>query len=110
MNWGKRVAAPHARGRASRIYGALHGMKKGVKDVVAPQGLFEDLGLKYIGPVDGHDEQELEFALRARQGLPRTGHRPRHHPQGPRATRPRSATRPTASTAWASSTRTPASR
>ena len=45
------------------LYGALHGVKKGVKDVVAPQGLFEDLGLKYIGPVDGHDEQELEFAL-----------------------------------------------
>ena len=45
------------------IYDALHGVKKGVKDVVAPQGMFEDLGLKYIGPVDGHDEQELEFAL-----------------------------------------------
>lgn len=45
------------------IYDALHGVKKGLKDVVAPQGMFEDLGLKYIGPVDGHDEQELEFAL-----------------------------------------------
>ena len=45
------------------IYGALHGMKKGVKDMVAPQGMFEDLGLKYIGPIDGHDETELEFAL-----------------------------------------------
>ena len=45
------------------LYDAMHGVKKGVKDVVAPQGLFEDLGLKYIGPVDGHDEQELEFAL-----------------------------------------------
>ena len=45
------------------VYGALHGMKKGIKDIVAPQGLFEDLGLKYIGPIDGHDEQELEFAL-----------------------------------------------
>ena len=45
------------------LYDALHGVKKGVKDVAAPQGLFEDLGLKYIGLVDGHDEQELEFAL-----------------------------------------------
>lgn len=45
------------------VYGALHGMKKGIKDIIAPQGLFEDLGLKYIGPIDGHDEQELEFAL-----------------------------------------------
>ncbi len=42
---------------------ALHGIKKGIKDVVAPQGLFEDLGLKYIGPVDGHDPLALEAAL-----------------------------------------------
>jgi 1-deoxy-D-xylulose-5-phosphate synthase len=62
MNWGKRtlLRTPLV---GDPIYGALHGMKKGVKDVVAPQGMFEDLGLKYIGPVDGHDEQEMEFAL-----------------------------------------------
>jgi 1-deoxy-D-xylulose-5-phosphate synthase len=52
------------------LYGAIHGMKKGVKDMVAPQGLFEDLGVKYIGPVDGHDEQELEFALRLAKEFP----------------------------------------
>ncbi|HEU4332418.1 MAG TPA: 1-deoxy-D-xylulose-5-phosphate synthase, partial [Lapillicoccus sp.] len=46
------------------VYGALHGMKKGIKDFVAPQGLFEDLGLKYLGPIDGHDEQAVEAALR----------------------------------------------
>ena len=44
-------------------YDALHAMKKGVKDAVAPQGLFEDLGLKYVGPVDGHDRPALEHAL-----------------------------------------------
>ena len=43
---------------------ALHGMKKGIKDVVAPQGMFEDLGLKYVGPVNGHDIPALEHALR----------------------------------------------
>ena len=43
---------------------ALHGMKKGLKDVVAPQGMFEDLGLKYVGPVNGHDTPALEHALR----------------------------------------------
>ena len=43
---------------------ALHGMKKGIKDVVAPQGMFEDLGLKYVGPVNGHDTPALEHALR----------------------------------------------
>ena len=44
-------------------YEALHAIKKGLKDALAPQGMFEDLGLKYIGPVDGHDQQVLEHAL-----------------------------------------------
>ncbi|MGY1785974.1 1-deoxy-D-xylulose-5-phosphate synthase [Geodermatophilus sp. SYSU D00698] len=48
----------------SALYDALHGLKKGVKDVLAPQGMFEDLGLKYLGPVDGHDVEVLESALR----------------------------------------------
>ncbi len=46
------------------LFDTLHGMKKGLKDMVAPQGLFEDLGLKYVGPVDGHDVVQLEHALR----------------------------------------------
>jgi 1-deoxy-D-xylulose-5-phosphate synthase len=45
------------------LFEALHGLKKGIKDVVQPQVLFEDLGLKYLGPVDGHDEQAVEHAL-----------------------------------------------
>ncbi|MBA3782458.1 MAG: 1-deoxy-D-xylulose-5-phosphate synthase [Nocardioides sp.] len=44
-------------------YDALHAVKKGMKDALAPQGLFEDLGLKYVGPVDGHDRIALEQAL-----------------------------------------------
>ena len=46
-------------------YDALHAIKKGLKDVLAPQGMFEDLGIKYIGPVDGHDLEALEQALAA---------------------------------------------
>jgi 1-deoxy-D-xylulose-5-phosphate synthase len=46
------------------IYGTLHGIKKGIKDVLQPQVLFEDLGLKYLGPIDGHDEEAVEHALR----------------------------------------------
>ncbi|GGD19716.1 1-deoxy-D-xylulose-5-phosphate synthase [Nocardioides daphniae] len=46
-------------------YDALHAMKKGMKDAIAPQGLFEDLGLKYVGPVDGHDRAAVEHALAA---------------------------------------------
>jgi 1-deoxy-D-xylulose-5-phosphate synthase len=44
-------------------YDALHAMKKGLKDALAPQGLFEDLGLKYVGPIDGHDHAAVEQAL-----------------------------------------------
>ncbi|HEY1822170.1 MAG TPA: 1-deoxy-D-xylulose-5-phosphate synthase [Trebonia sp.] len=46
------------------LFGALHGAKKGLKDFLQPQVLFEDLGIKYIGPIDGHDEQSVEHALR----------------------------------------------
>jgi 1-deoxy-D-xylulose-5-phosphate synthase len=46
------------------LYDTLHGIKKGLKDVLQPQVLFEDLGLKYLGPIDGHDEQMVEHALR----------------------------------------------
>ncbi|MFB7224748.1 1-deoxy-D-xylulose-5-phosphate synthase [Streptomyces sp. NPDC056227] len=45
------------------LYGSLHGAKKGFKDTFAPQGMFEDLGLKYVGPIDGHDIAAVESAL-----------------------------------------------
>jgi 1-deoxy-D-xylulose-5-phosphate synthase len=51
------------RGVGPAVYDALHAMKKGMKDVLAPQGLFEDLGLKYVGPIDGHDRAAVEAAL-----------------------------------------------
>ena len=44
-------------------YEALHAIKKGIKDALAPQGMFEDLGIKYLGPVDGHDLAAVEHAL-----------------------------------------------
>ena len=46
------------------LYGTLHGIKEGLKDVLQPQVVFEDLGLKYLGPIDGHDEAMVEQALR----------------------------------------------
>jgi 1-deoxy-D-xylulose-5-phosphate synthase len=45
------------------IYGTLHGLKKGIKDMLAPQGLFEDLGFKYLGPINGHDISAMEKTL-----------------------------------------------
>ncbi len=50
-------------------YDLLHGLKIGIKDVLAPQGLFSDLGLKYIGPIDGHDLVALETAFAQAKGF-----------------------------------------
>jgi 1-deoxy-D-xylulose-5-phosphate synthase len=68
LNWGKNTLA-RTPVVGSAMYETLHGMKKGLKDIVAPQGMFEDLGLKYLGPIDGHDEQALESALRRARGF-----------------------------------------
>ena len=46
------------------VFEALHGAKRGIKDLVQPQVMFEDLGIKYVGPVDGHDVAAVESALR----------------------------------------------
>ena len=62
LDWGKGVLSktPVV---GTPIYETLHGMKKGIKDIVAPQGMFEDLGLKYVGPIDGHDIVAMERAF-----------------------------------------------
>ena len=62
LDWGKGVLekTPVVGGP---IYETLHGVKKGIKDIVAPQGMFEDLGLKYVGPIDGHNIEAMENAL-----------------------------------------------
>ncbi|MCW2621464.1 MAG: deoxyxylulose-5-phosphate synthase, partial [Frankiales bacterium] len=52
------------------VYEALHGIKRGIKDLLQPQVLFEDLGLKYVGPVDGHDVAAMELALRTAKRFP----------------------------------------
>ena len=62
LDWGKGVLekTPVV---GSPIYETLHGVKKGIKDIIAPQGMFEDLGLKYVGPIDGHNIEAMEDAL-----------------------------------------------
>jgi 1-deoxy-D-xylulose-5-phosphate synthase len=59
-------AAPLVGGPA---YDLLHGMKTGIKDILAPQGLFSDLGIKYAGPIDGHDLGALERLLQQAKGF-----------------------------------------
>ncbi|MEU3352407.1 1-deoxy-D-xylulose-5-phosphate synthase [Streptomyces sp. NPDC037389] len=63
LSWGKdAVQSVPLLGKP--LYESLHGAKKGFKDAFAPQGMFEDLGLKYLGPIDGHDIAAVESALR----------------------------------------------
>lgn len=62
LDWGKDTLQ-HTPVVGQAMFETLHGVKKGLKDIVAPQGMFEDLGLKYVGPVDGHDVTAVEQAL-----------------------------------------------
>jgi len=50
-------------------YQCMHGVKVGIKDALSPQVMFTDLGLKYVGPIDGHDEHAVEAALRHARGF-----------------------------------------
>jgi 1-deoxy-D-xylulose-5-phosphate synthase len=68
LSWGKE-ALQRTPVVGQQLFETLHGAKKGLKDFIAPQGMFEDLGLKYVGPIDGHDEQAVESALRRAKGF-----------------------------------------
>ncbi len=50
-------------------YSVLHAVKEGLKDALSPQTLFGDLGIRYLGPIDGHDISALEKALRMAKGV-----------------------------------------
>ncbi|ART70727.1 1-deoxy-D-xylulose-5-phosphate synthase [Mycobacterium dioxanotrophicus] len=50
-------------------YQCMHSIKAGIKDAISPQVMFTDLGLKYVGPIDGHDEHAVENALRHARGF-----------------------------------------
>jgi 1-deoxy-D-xylulose-5-phosphate synthase len=50
-------------------YQCMHSIKVGIKDALSPQVMFTDLGLKYVGPIDGHDEHAVESALRHARGF-----------------------------------------
>ena len=46
------------------IYNFTHRIKHAVKTYLLPCSMFEDMGLQYAGPVDGHDEARIEEVLR----------------------------------------------
>ena len=100
----------HAGRRRGDVRARCTGSRRASRTSSRRRGMFEDLGLKYLGPVDGHDEQAVESGAAPRAGLRRPGDRARAHPEGPRL-RPRpSTTRPTSSTPSACSTPRPGCR
>jgi 1-deoxy-D-xylulose-5-phosphate synthase len=42
---------------------AMDALKAGVREFLQPPAFFESLGVRYVGPVDGHDVEELETSL-----------------------------------------------
>ena len=49
--------------RAAHLYGPVHRFKAFVKRMLLGRGYFEEMGLRYMGPVDGHDLVALKAAL-----------------------------------------------
>lgn len=45
------------------LWSAIRGAGKGIFGSVTPKSMFPNLDLKYIGPIDGHDLQQVEQAL-----------------------------------------------
>lgn len=62
LDWGKR-ALKGAGTPGQLAYETLHGLKRGMKGVFFDAGIFDSLGLKYLGPVNGHDLPQLLEAL-----------------------------------------------
>lgn len=64
LKWGKRtLRGGGALGRF--LYSGLHAAKAGLRDMFSPVGgaLFDEIGITYTGPVDGHDIAALEFSF-----------------------------------------------
>ena len=51
------------------IVNFAHLVKRGIKQAVIPNMYFEDIGFTYLGPVDGHNIEELENILRKSQNI-----------------------------------------
>ena len=45
-------------------YSSLQGVKAALREVLEPTAFFEALGVRYTGPIDGHDIAKVETALR----------------------------------------------
>jgi len=51
-------------GVSSLAFTSFHGLSAAVREVVEPRMFFEAIGIRYTGPIDGHDIATLEQSLR----------------------------------------------
>jgi 1-deoxy-D-xylulose-5-phosphate synthase len=62
LGWGQRTFQGRGAFRSFAYLTVMHG-KRALKGLVSEPGIFDDLGIKYIGPVDGHNLGHVELAL-----------------------------------------------
>ena len=48
---------------------SIHKLKDGIKQVIVPGMLFEDMGIKYLGPIDGHDIKAVSKVLKLARNI-----------------------------------------
>ena len=56
-------------GRFEPVYRFFHRIKEWVKDLLLPDNMFEDMGLYYLGPIDGHDIRTVTRTIRYARDL-----------------------------------------
>ena len=54
------------------LYKAFHNIKEWLKSHLLPGNVFSEMGLYYLGPVDGHDLDKLETAIRLARDVRKT--------------------------------------
>lgn len=57
--WYKNAVGGHA-----GVYNASHKFKEALKKSILPVNMFDSMGIYYLGPVDGHDVDQLETVIR----------------------------------------------
>lgn len=55
--------------RTRWVYDIVHNVKEWLKSRIMPSNVFSDMGLYYLGPVNGHDLEQLENAIRLAKDL-----------------------------------------
>ena len=51
-------------GSVPQLYNANHKLKEALKKTILPSNIFDAMGVYYLGPVDGHDVEQLETVIR----------------------------------------------